>query len=512
MIDIADFKNKENIRSIYFNLDVEGIDISRFNEQCSICNKTGYGPTSKCEKSGCNNRFHVECARINKLHLESISVNYEYKYFIYCHSHKPHFLVKATEVKKQKKREEILKYAELLERHMDTVYRYDRKHYHKIQGLKINLRDSSALSGRLLLNKKRRRANSKDYNANLIYVHLDKKEKRILALKVRETYNKLNSMEIGIRKDYEKPNKTNNEKTVELKISNLIGLSSKLTQAENKPEGSNNPDSLNVNKPSQPTDDNAIEKRESSLKDIHFMTIPSHQAEQYEIIKKYPKRILFSYKDTLDPKKFPWYMLENTCGLPAKEVYIAYRHIICPDEVSFMKKIQRKTHKKIQQIQTKFINAINKNSMLKRVTHVKDGNKHEYVEYGEDTNLYCFCQRKYLEDDFMVSCSNENNCRFNGWFHPECVEALRALTKEEIEKSDFEFTCEFCLKHTHEDSGEIVNNLIGIPAKDHAEVDCEGLANGGIGGNCDLLKQPFDGKSDGFGSKRSGDCAEDSHK
>lgn len=345
---------------------------------------------------------------------------------------------------------------------MDVVYKYDRKHYHKIQGLKINLRDSSTLSGRILLSKKRRRASSKDFNTNQIYVHVDKKEKRILAMKVREIYNKLNSMEIGIRKDFEKPIKSI-EKTVELKISNLTGLSNKSNE-----DRSDDYDSSKNN-----LERNTSDKKTPIIKDLQFCTIQTNNhptEEQYEVIKKYPKRILISYKDTLDPKKFPWYMLENTCGLSGKEAYIAYRYIICPDEVSFMKKIQRKTHKKIQQIQMKFINAINKNSMLKRVTHVKDGNKHEYVEYGEDTNLYCICQKKYQEEDFMVSCSNENTCKFNGWFHPQCVESLRNLSKEEIEKSDFEFTCEDCLKEADRfnQSGDKVENLIGIPeSKDH---------------------------------------------
>ncbi len=37
------------LKVIYIKLDIELIDKSRFLEKCSICNKSGYGPTIKCE-------------------------------------------------------------------------------------------------------------------------------------------------------------------------------------------------------------------------------------------------------------------------------------------------------------------------------------------------------------------------------------------------------------------------------------------------------------------------------
>jgi hypothetical protein len=70
-VQIGNYDKKDDIKGInIFKSGIDCIPKERFNETCSICSFSNYGPTVKCENNSCSVRFHVECARINKYQLE----------------------------------------------------------------------------------------------------------------------------------------------------------------------------------------------------------------------------------------------------------------------------------------------------------------------------------------------------------------------------------------------------------------------------------------------------------
>ena len=75
--------------SVSFKIDIENIDKKRFQDMCSICKNNNCGVTENCFKGrrisinlleNCSSKFHIECARINKYHLEIITFKNE----VYC--------------------------------------------------------------------------------------------------------------------------------------------------------------------------------------------------------------------------------------------------------------------------------------------------------------------------------------------------------------------------------------------------------------------------------------------
>ena len=66
------------------------------------------------------------------------------------------------------------------------------------------------------------------------------------------------------------------------------------------------------------------------------------------------------------------------------------------------------------------------------------------IEEENLNNLYCYCKKKYDNGLFMIACSNEETCPNNGWFHPECVDEMKGMSKSQIEDENFNFTCKNC--------------------------------------------------------------------
>ena len=114
-ITIKNFDTKEKIQG------VENISKKRLQEKCDICLKIGYGPTIKCEK--CDYRFHPECARRLKRFYLEINENEkaETTFLAYCHGDAPPKNLKKYELIKQRKRDDIKKFSNLIRKDLGNL-------------------------------------------------------------------------------------------------------------------------------------------------------------------------------------------------------------------------------------------------------------------------------------------------------------------------------------------------------------------------------------------------------
>ena len=114
-ITIKNFELKEKIQG------VENISKKRLQEKCDICLKIGYGPTIKCEK--CDYRFHPECARrLKRFYLEiNENENAETTFLAYCHNDAPPKNLKKYELIKQRKKDDIKKFSNLIRKDLGNL-------------------------------------------------------------------------------------------------------------------------------------------------------------------------------------------------------------------------------------------------------------------------------------------------------------------------------------------------------------------------------------------------------
>lgn len=323
-----------------------------FNDKCSICNKTGFGPCLKCENKKCSLKFHVECARINKYHMECHTVEDELKYFIYCQLHRPLQFLKIMEIKNTKKKEEVVKYGLFIEKLLFHLIKSKSKpsFFTKFHPLNDQVKT--------LLNKKRKKL--AENPPAIQSIDLTKIQAAKVNSKIKEIYNKLSNIDIYIK--YK-------EKT-----------------------------------------------------------------SQYEVSKKYIYPNI-QFKDIFDKNIFPWYLVTFNDVSPR----IAYTYFgkICSDESTFKRVILGITADSY------------KNKKQDLVNQTKSTNCSDIV-------LYCYCKRQYNEENvFMIGCSNEDNCKYKGWFHPQCVDELKGMTKEEIEDENFNFTCRDCKRQMENQNDSI---------------------------------------------------------
>ena len=130
------------------------------------------------------------------------------------------------------------------------------------------------------------------------------------------------------------------------------------------------------------------------------------------------------YIDLLTPAKFPWYMLKETegylAGMKPIEIFRIYKSII-PNEVEFNKVILRKGTRS---------NLNKKNKVI----------------------TYCYCKKN--DEAFMIGCEMGDKCPNNGWYHLECVEELKNLTRDDVQCEKFGlYYCPECRK---------INNLPSV--------------------------------------------------
>jgi len=265
--------------------------------------------------------------------MECHSVGDDLKYFIYCQMHRPLQLMKLLEIKNQRKREEIIKYALYIEKYVLQMMKNKSKSFSFSKILPL---DSQAKS---LLSKKRKKLPEAPV---INCIELNKIQVNKVFTKVKEIYNKL------------------------------------------------------------------------IHRDVNFKY--KEKTQTYEINKKAVPYCI-SFIDIFDKDKFPWYLV-NFKDITPKTAY-NFVGKTCADESTFKK----------------LILGINLDSGKKKeISHVD----------SEKITLYCYCKKNYNDDRIMVECSNASVCKYNGWFHPECVKELREKSKDEIEDDNFTFTCEDC--------------------------------------------------------------------
>lgn len=444
--------------------------MSRFNELCSICSKQGFGPTVKCVYESCETSFHVECARMNKHQLETSNfASSEMKFKIYCKLHTPHYLLNAIEARRKKNKEEIIKFANLLKKCYteffdDNLFDYKLNNYNTNENL-------------VLLKKKRKHNDDIDQyckvvqgekkeiilesNKDHMYVKLNKRQRRHLLHNIRQIYNKYNNMNIPVQiktlKSFSRHcdgdfQSINNCQASEFGHAAKVSLHSYDSLFFNQMKNRNNSigsckfkrmskqilDSIEFT-PINCIDNSDRKTKNSRRSSVDYMIdqaqskIPSKVNEnkdnfQFTIINKVNKfnKKEMSYKDTLNPKIFPWYLIDNISRVTPKQAYLAYKHLICPDEITFMKKIQQKSDEEIQR---------KKNLLLRTVTY----------EVESENKIICYCKSPALsKGGLIVNCYNESYCVNGGWFHQQCIEELKNLRPWEISRSDFIFTCREC--------------------------------------------------------------------
>lgn len=275
--------------------------------------------------------------------MECHTVEDEFKYFIYCQLHRPLQFLKIMEIRNSKKKEEILKYGLFIEKLLFLLFKSKSKPSFFSKFLPLNDQVKT------MLNKKRKKLVETTPPCHSI--DLTKIQATKVNSKIKEIYNKLNSIDVYIK--YK-------EKT-----------------------------------------------------------------SQYEVSKKYVYPII-QFKDIFDKNIFPWYLVTFNDVSPR----LAYTYFgkICTDESTFKRVILGITADSY------------KNKKQDLFSQTKNTNISDII-------LYCYCKKQYNEENvFMIGCANESNCKYNGWFHPQCVDELKGMTKEEIEDENFQFTCRDCIR------------------------------------------------------------------
>lgn len=194
-----------------------------------------------------------------------------------------------------------------------------------------------------------------------------------------------------------------------------------------------------------------ISKFRDIIYKINNLTISvSHTDKSFKYsVSKSESRISLNHKQIFDINIFPWYLVR----LPGITPLRAYRHIenICPDEQHLKNMIR-----------------LNASFIDKNYSSLSAS-----IDEETDTKYYCYCRKRIKPNVFMVSCSSEESCPYNGWFHPDCVEELKSMTISELEDPNFLFTCIKCQMNENSiiDEATIIeqNNLL-IDVKFHLDL------------------------------------------
>lgn len=172
------------------------------------------------------------------------------------------------------------------------------------------------------------------------------------------------------------------------------------------------------------------------------------KTDSFEINKK-TIPLVFPFKDIFDKDIFPWYSITFNDITPK----MAYNCIgnLCSDEYLFTKIVlgvnlnKEKSEENERKAGKDCEPTKNGKNAKRRKEQKTTSSKLSPQNDEEKYNSYCYCQRQYNSTNtYMIACSNESSCLYNGWFHPLCVPELRNLLKEEIENENFSFTCKAC--------------------------------------------------------------------
>ena len=272
-ISIKNFDLKEKIQG------VENISKKRLQEKCDICLKIGYGPTIKCEK--CDYRFHPECARrLKRFYLEiNENENSETTFLAYCHGDAPPKHLKKYELIKQRKRDDIKKFSNLIWKDLGNLTKIP-------EDKQCNILNPYCHS-------------NNSYGNNIL-------DKKGILLDEKKILKKLNNNENYLNNDLNKKNNINVNMKIELSTSEKNNLI------------------------------NAIKEM---LIDESNLTLEIN-SEDYSI--KQNNNINLTYEDITFPEKFSWALLKETQdylnGISTFETFKIYQSIIT-NKFDFAKKI-----------------------------------------------------------------------------------------------------------------------------------------------------------------------------
>ena len=218
-ISIKNFDLKEKIQG------VENITKKRLQDKCDICLKIGYGPTIKCEK--CDYKFHPECARrLKRFYLEiNENENAETTFLAYCHGDAPPKHLKKYELIKQRKRDDIKKFSNLIRKDLSNLSKipedkqcnilnpychYNNTNNNNSLDKKGIVQDEKKILKKLNNDIYMKEDICKKNNINNIKIELTNQEKKKLINAVREMLIDQNNLTLEINKeDYSIKQNTN---------------------------------------------------------------------------------------------------------------------------------------------------------------------------------------------------------------------------------------------------------------------------------------------------------------
>lgn len=131
------------------------------------------------------------------------------------------------------------------------------------------------------------------------------------------------------------------------------------------------------------------------LKSLSNMNVVCKKSNEGEYTLDHCKKgIKFTYEETKSPTVFPWYLvkLDNLSSFDCFNLYLS----LVPTEYDYYRIILKKNYKKI----------IKKSLGLhikEKIITIEDTKGTKVEVYKEDDQLYCYCKRKFLVDDFMIS-------------------------------------------------------------------------------------------------------------
>ena len=209
-ISIKNFDLKEKIQG------VENITKKRLQDKCDICLKIGYGPTIKCEK--CDYKFHPECARrLKRFYLEiNENENAETTFLAYCHGDAPPKHLKKYELIKQRKRDDIKKFSNLIRKDLSNLSKipedkqcnilnpychYNNTNNNNSLDKKGIVQDEKKILKKLNNDIYMKEDIGKKNNSNNIKIELTNQEKKKLINAVREMLIDQNNLTLEINKE-----------------------------------------------------------------------------------------------------------------------------------------------------------------------------------------------------------------------------------------------------------------------------------------------------------------------
>lgn len=139
---------------------------------------------------------------------------------------------------------------------------------------------------------------------------------------------------------------------------------------------------------------NLIKQIRELVRKLDYLNFSVKLLKKDNLDKKYNiyKQPYLSFLDLLDPKKFPWYLIEIP-PFTTFQIYQAFREVI-PNEYVYKSTILKMNHKDI-------IQPIRLQEELVSIIKTKD-NQTNVVKFQEDNQLYCYCQRVFKENEYMI--------------------------------------------------------------------------------------------------------------